>query len=92
MDSVSNVGVLDKAVASSCVPSSRAARSDLAELQAATGLPRATCHRLAVALETHGLLRRDARRAVLPRLRAGRRSARAAADAFPLAERRPPGA
>lgn len=32
----------------------------LAALTAATGLPRATVHRLASALETHGLLRRDA--------------------------------
>ena len=31
----------------------------LVDLQAATGLPRATLHRLAVALERHGLLRRD---------------------------------
>jgi DNA-binding IclR family transcriptional regulator len=31
----------------------------LAELQASTGLPRATAHRLASALEAHGLLRRD---------------------------------
>ena len=31
----------------------------LAELVAATGLPRATAHRLATALEAHGLVRRD---------------------------------
>ena len=31
----------------------------LAALQQATGLPRATAHRLAVALERHGLVRRD---------------------------------
>lgn len=31
----------------------------LAELVEATGLPRATAHRLAVALEAHGLVRRD---------------------------------
>ena len=31
----------------------------LAALQSSTGLPRATAHRLAVALEAHGLLRRD---------------------------------
>ncbi len=32
---------------------------DLAGVQAVTGLPRATAHRLAVALELHGLVRRD---------------------------------
>jgi DNA-binding IclR family transcriptional regulator len=52
------VGVLDKAMvvmrAVSDVP------CGLAELQASTGLPRATAHRLASALEAHGLLRRDA--------------------------------
>ena len=36
------------------------APSGLAELCAATGLPRATAHRLAVGLEVHGLLARDA--------------------------------
>jgi DNA-binding IclR family transcriptional regulator len=34
---------------------------DLAELQQASGLPRATAHRLVVALEQHHLVRRDAR-------------------------------
>lgn len=57
MDIVTGVGVLDKAAhvlrAVSDGPKS------LNALQAATGLPRATAHRLAVALETHGLLRRD---------------------------------
>jgi len=32
----------------------------LSELQAVTGIPRATAHRLATALELHGMLRRDA--------------------------------
>ncbi len=58
---------------------------DLAGLQRATGLPRATAHRLAVALEQHRVLRRDDR---------GRfclgfeliRLGRLAADEFPLAE------
>ncbi|MCU1396049.1 MAG: putative IclR family transcriptional regulator [Ilumatobacteraceae bacterium] len=84
MDSVSGVGVLDKAVGVL-----RALRDGgplgLAELQHATGMPRATAHRLAVALEEHGLVRRDA---------AGRfclgfeliALGRAAADAFPLAD------
>ena len=84
MDRVSGVGVLDKAVGVL-----RALRAEgplgLAELQQATGLPRATAHRLAVALEEHGLVRRDS---------AGRfclgfeliAMGRAAADAFPLGD------
>lgn len=57
MDSVSGVGVLDKAVAVlRCVAAEPGA---LADLQERTGLPRATVHRLAVALEQHDLLRRD---------------------------------
>ena len=84
MDSVSGVGVLDKAVGLLGV-----LRADgplgLTELQAAAGLPRATAHRLAVALEEHGLVRRDA---------SGRfclgfeliALGRAAADSFPLGE------
>ena len=39
----------------------------LAGLVEATGLSRATAHRLAVALEVHGLVGRDARRPVRPR-------------------------
>jgi DNA-binding IclR family transcriptional regulator len=54
---VSDVGVLDKAVA--VLDAVAGGPSSLAELVAATGLPRATAHRLAVALEAHGLLRRD---------------------------------
>ena len=84
MDSVSGVGVLDKAVGVL-----RALRANgplgLAELQQATELPRATAHRLAVALEEHGLVRRDG---------AGRfclgfeliAMGRAAADSFPLGD------
>jgi DNA-binding IclR family transcriptional regulator len=83
MDSVSGVGVIDKGVlilrAIARVP------LDLAALQDETGLPRATAHRLAVALELHGLVRRDPQ---------GRfclgfeliRLGRAAEDEFPLAE------
>ncbi|MGH9110729.1 MAG: IclR family transcriptional regulator, partial [Acidimicrobiales bacterium] len=57
MISISNVGVLDKAM----VVLSALERGDrsLAELVGATGLSRATAHRLAVALEAHGLVRRD---------------------------------
>lgn len=57
----------------------------LAELVEATGLPRATAHRLAVALERHGLVRRDGdgRFALGTRLVAlGREAARA----VPLAD------
>jgi DNA-binding IclR family transcriptional regulator len=57
MESVSGVGVVDK-VAIVLQTLLNAPRS-LAELQAATDLPRATAHRLAVALELHGLVRRD---------------------------------
>ncbi|MCB1000217.1 MAG: helix-turn-helix domain-containing protein [Acidimicrobiales bacterium] len=57
MDSVSGVGVIDKAAL--VLRAVRARPLDLAELQAATGLPRATAHRLVVALETHHLVRRD---------------------------------
>ncbi len=57
----------------------------LADLVEATGLSRATTHRLAVALETHGLLRRttDGRFALGLRLVG---LGRAAADGLPLAE------
>lgn len=57
----------------------------LTELVEATGLSRATTHRLAVALETHGLLRRtgDGRFALGLRLVG---LGRAAADGLPLAE------
>jgi len=51
------VGVLDKAMVVMRAVSD--APCGLAELQASTGLPRATAHRLASALEAHGLLRRD---------------------------------
>lgn len=54
----SGIGVLDKAVA--VLTAAAATPLTLAELCAATGLPRATTHRLAVGLEVHGLLARDA--------------------------------
>lgn len=83
MDIVTGVGVVDKAmqVVSAVAETPRA----LNELQESTGLPRATAHRLATALEAHGLLRRDA---------AGRfdlghgltHLGQLAADRFPLAE------
>ena len=58
MESVSNVGVLDKAVHVVRAVEEFGPQT-LLDLQASTGLPRATLHRLAVALETHGLLRRE---------------------------------
>jgi DNA-binding IclR family transcriptional regulator len=58
MESVSNVGVLDKAIGVLHAIEGDGPQS-LVDLQATTGLPRATLHRLAVALERHGLLRRD---------------------------------
>jgi DNA-binding IclR family transcriptional regulator len=85
MERLSGVGVVDKAV-SILKAVARSGPLGLAELQTATGLPRATAHRLVVALEEHGLVRRDP---------AGRFVAglalvdlgRAAAEAFPLRER-----
>jgi DNA-binding IclR family transcriptional regulator len=55
--SVSGVGVLDKAVA--VLSALEGGSRSLSELVAATGLSRPTAHRLAVALEAHGLARRD---------------------------------
>lgn len=57
MGIVTGVGVLDKAMV--VLRAVEAAPRSLSELRAATGLPRATAHRLASALEEHGLLRRD---------------------------------
>lgn len=58
MDIVTDVGVLDKAM--SVIRAVADAPRSLVELQAETQLPRATAHRLATALEAHGMLRRDA--------------------------------
>lgn len=77
------VGVVDKSM--DVLRALAVAPLDLAGLQRATGMPRATAHRLAAALEAHGMVRRDDR---------GRfclgfelvRLGRAAADAFPLAQ------
>lgn len=57
MDSVSGIGVLDKAMA--IVDAVEERPRTLAGLVEATGLSRATAHRLAVALEAHGLVARD---------------------------------
>jgi DNA-binding IclR family transcriptional regulator len=82
MSSLSGVGVLDKAV-SVLRALEREGSLTLARLQAESGLPRATAHRLAVALEAHGMVRRevDGRFALgLGLIALGH----AAADAFPL--------
>jgi DNA-binding IclR family transcriptional regulator len=57
VDSVSGVGVLDKAVG--VLAALEGGPAALAALVERTGLSRATAHRLAVALEVHGLVRRD---------------------------------
>jgi DNA-binding IclR family transcriptional regulator len=57
MDSVSGVGVLDKAMA--VLAAVHGGDRTLAAIVDTTGLSRATAHRLAVALEAHGLVRRD---------------------------------
>jgi DNA-binding IclR family transcriptional regulator len=54
----SGIGVIDKAVA--ILGATATSPRTLAELVTATELPRATAHRLAVALEVHRLLARDA--------------------------------
>ena len=68
MDSVSGVGVLDKAFA--VVDALEGGPLPLAGLVEASGLSRATAHRLAVALEAHGMVRRtgDGRFSLGPRL------------------------
>ena len=82
MDIVTGVGVLDKAV--HVLRAVADGPRSLNALQIATGLPRATAHRLAVALEEHGLLRRDdeGRFDLGPELAA---LGRVASERFPLA-------
>jgi DNA-binding IclR family transcriptional regulator len=60
MDSVSGVGVIDKSVAILEELAVQGA-AGLGELVEATGIPRPTAHRLAVALAAHGLVGRDER-------------------------------
>jgi DNA-binding IclR family transcriptional regulator len=79
--SVSGVGVLDKAAA--VLAAVEAGARTLAQLVEATGLNRATVHRLAGALALHGLLRRDGAGRYLPGLRLIALG-RAAAEALPL--------
>jgi len=54
---LTGVGVLDRAM--TVLHHVAEQPLGLSQLQKATGLPRATAHRLATALEIHGLLRRD---------------------------------
>ncbi|HEX4978996.1 MAG TPA: IclR family transcriptional regulator [Acidimicrobiales bacterium] len=54
---ISGIGVLDKAVR--ILDALEAGPLPLGELCAASGLPRATAHRLAAALEAHGFVDRD---------------------------------
>src|SRR5215204_1700129 len=82
MDIVTGVGVVDKTVA--VLRAVAEQPCSLADLQKSTDLPRATAHRLAVALEKHGLLRRDD----IGRFDLGPELAtlgRAAAERYPLA-------
>ncbi|MFZ8997023.1 MAG: IclR family transcriptional regulator [Ilumatobacteraceae bacterium] len=84
MDIVTGVGVLDKSLL--VLRAVAVEPLGLQALQEATGLPRATAHRLAVALEAHGMLRRhpDGRFDLGIGLAA---FARVASERFPLAER-----
>ena len=87
MDSVSEVGVLDKAVA--VLDAIADAPGSLGDLCTSTGLPRATTHRLATSLEAHGLLRRlaDGRYELGSHVIS---LGRVASERFPLAERARP--
>lgn len=81
-NTIGGVGVLDKAV--DVLDALEVQPRSLSELVTVTGLPRATAHRLATALERHGLVRRDAD----GRFMLGTRLlslGQAAADAWPLA-------
>lgn len=79
--SVSGVGVLDKAVA--ILDALELGSRSLAELVDVTGISRATAHRLALALEVHGLVERDGDgRFVLGQRMAGNRLVQAARPAL----------
>jgi DNA-binding IclR family transcriptional regulator len=78
----SGIGVVDKTMA--ILSATASGPAGLTELVARTGIPRATAHRLAVALEVHRLLVRDADGRFVP----GPRLAELAASAAdPLIER-----
>jgi DNA-binding IclR family transcriptional regulator len=80
--SVSGVGVLDKAVR--VLDALEDGPLPLTDLVVASQLPRATAYRLAVALETHGLVRRDDEGRFVLGVRLVELG-RGAADAIPLA-------
>ena len=80
---ISGVGTIDKAL--SVLDATERRPLTLAELVEVTGITRATAHRLASALETHGLLRRLDGGRFAPGLRL-LALGRAAAAALPLAE------
>ncbi len=82
---LSGVGVLDKSVRVLDAVAESAGACTLGELVDATGLPKATAHRLAAALEVHGLLRRDPDGRYLLGVRLIGLG-RAAAEDWPLAE------
>lgn len=82
---LSGVGVLDKSVRVLDAVAESAGPRTLGELVEATGLPKATAHRLASALEVHGLLRRDRDGRYLLGVRLIGLG-RAAAEDWPLAE------
>ena len=81
---VSGVGVLDKSVAVLEAVATADAPCSLGDLVARTGFAKATAHRLAIALEVHGLLRRDGDGRYLLGLRLVALG-RSAADDWPLA-------
>ncbi len=70
--SVSGVGVLDKAAA--ILRALEGGSMTLADMASSAGLPRATAHRLAVALECHDLVARDGQGRFLLGPRLSRRS------------------
>ena len=81
MDSVIGCRRARQGGSTSSAPFARAARQTSARPAGGDRLPRATAHRLAVALEAHGLLRRDDDGRFCLGLGAGRRSGGVAADA-----------
>lgn len=83
MDIVSGVGVIDKGVA--LLRAMAEGPADLHVVQQRTGLPRATAHRLLLALELHGLVRRDSAGRFYPGWELVRLGA-AATSSFPLAD------
>ena len=83
--SVSGVGVLDKSISVLDVVAAAPGPCTLGDLVAGTGLPKATVHRLAAALEAHGLVRRDGEGRYLLGVRLIGLG-RAAAAAWPLSE------